>query len=272
MVKVGLALGGGGVRGLAHILMLEVFDELGIRPHRISGTSLGAVIGALYASGMSAAGIRDWAGELLRNDFRHKGRSIKAMLRWIEFKDFEFGRHGLFKGDRFMALIQEAIGVTQFEQLKIPLRVVATDFWASKQVILESGDLLPAIRASMSLPGLFTPVRFQGGILIDGAGVNPVPHDVLVDCDVVVAIDLMGHMDPGKHGKPNLFRSVVGIFDIMQNAIIAEKLKTRPPAIYIKPDIYNVDILEFDKVAQVFRQAAPACDQLRRELQAVLRG
>jgi len=79
-------------------------------------------------------------------------------------------------------------------------------------------------------------------------------------------------LDPGKQGKPNLFRSVVGIFDIMQNAIIAEKLKAHPPTIYIKPDIYNVDILEFDKVAQVFRQAAPACDQLRRELQAVLRG
>lgn len=272
MLKIGLALGGGGVRGLAHISMLEVFDELGIRPHRISGTSLGAVIGALYASGMSAARIRDWVGELFRNDSSHTRPALRAMLRWIEFRDFEFGTHGLFRGDRFMGLLQEAMGVTRFEQLKIPLRVVATDFWASQQVVLESGELMPAIRASMSLPGLFTPVRIQGRILIDGAGVNPVPHDVLTECDVVVAIDLMGYRDPGRQGKPNLFRSIVGIFDIMQNAIIAEKLKTCPPAIYIKPDIYNVDILEFDKVARVLRQAAPACDQLRRELQAVLRG
>jgi len=272
MIKVGIALGGGGVRGLAHIPMLEVLDELGIRPHRISGTSLGAVIGALYASGKSAAAIRGWVGELLQSDPRHKTPSLKAMLRWIEFKDFEFGSQGLFRGERFIALLQEAMGVTRFEQLQIPLRVVATDFWASRQVVLETGDLLPAIRASMSLPGLFTPVRVNGRVLIDGAGVNPVPHDVLTDCDVVVAIDVMGHMDPVKRGKPNLFRSVLGIFDIMQNAIISEKMKSHPPAIYIKPDIYNVDILEFDKVAQVLRQAAPARDQLKRELQAILAG
>lgn len=270
MIKIGIALGGGGVRGLALIPMLEVFDELGIRPHRISGTSLGAVIGALYASGMNAAAIREWAGELTRNDPSRKSPSLRAMLRWIEFKDLEFGSQGLFRGDRFMALLQDAMGVTRFEELKIPLSVVATDFWASRQVVLEAGALLPAIRASMSLPGLFTPVRVEGRVLIDGAGVNPVPHDVLTDCDAVVAIDLMGHRDPVKKGKPNLFRSILGIFDIMQNAIIAEKLKSCPPAIYIKPDIYNVDILEFDKVTQVLRQAAPACDQLKRELRALV--
>jgi len=250
--------------------MLDVFDELGIRPHRISGTSLGAVIGALYASGMSAAGIRDWAGELLRNNTPGKAPAIRAMLRWIEFKDLEFGSRGLFRGDRFMALLQEAIGVTQFEELKIPLRIVATDFWLSKQVIIETGDLMPAIRASMSLPGLFTPVRVNGRVLIDGAGVNPVPHDVLTDCDMVVAIDLMGHRDPGRREKPHLVRSIIGIFDIMQNAIIEAKLKACPPRIYIKPDIYNVDILDFDKVAQVLRQASPARDQLKRELESVL--
>ena len=271
MVKMGLALGGGGVRGLAILPMLEVFDELGIRPYRISGTSLGAVLGALYASGMSAIAIREWVGELLQNDPLRKMPSLRAMLRWIEFKDLEFGANGLFRGTRFMSLVQEAMGVTRFEQLKIPLRVVATDFWSSQQVVLESGELLPAIRASMSLPGLLTPVRVEGRVLIDGAGVNPVPHDVLTDCDVVVAIDLMGHRDPGRQGKPNVFRSILGIFDIMQNAIIAEKLKARPPAIYIKPDIYNVDILEFDKVTQVLRQAAPARDQLRRELKAMLK-
>lgn len=169
-----------------------------------------------------------------------------------------------------MALLQEAVGVTRFEQLAIPLRIVATDFWLSTQVVIEAGDLLPAIRASMSLPGLFTPARLNGRILIDGAGVNPVPHDVLTECDVVVAIDLMGHMDPGRREKPHLFRSMMGIFDIMQKAIIEAKLKACPPTLYIKPDIYNVDILDFDKVAQVLRQAAPARDRLRRGLESIL--
>ena len=171
-----------------------------------------------------------------------------------------------------MELLAEALGVTQFDQLKIPLRIVATDFWLSKQVVLESGNLLTSIRASMSLPGLFTPVRLNSRILIDGAGVNPVPHDVLTDCDVVVAIDLMGHMDPGRREKPHLFRSLLGIFDIMQKAIVEAKLKATPPHIYIKPDIHNVDVLNFDKVAQVLRQSAPARDQLKRELESVLAG
>ena len=273
MAKIGLALGGGGVRGLALIPMLEIFDELGIRPHRISGTSLGAVIGALYASGMSAAAIRNLAGELLQYDPRHHKAAahLKAMLRWIEFKDLEFGTHGLFRGERFMALLQEAMGISQFEELKIPLRIVAADFWSSQQVILESGDLMPAIRASMSLPGLLTPVRLNGRVLIDGAGVNPVPHDVLTDCDVVVAINLMGHRDSDKQGKPNFLRSIRGIYDIMQNTIISEKLKSHPPDIYIKPDIYNVDILEFDKVAVVLRQAAPARDRLKSQLESLLK-
>ena len=270
MVKFGIALGGGGVRGMALIPMLEVFDELGIRPHRISGTSMGAVIGALYASGMSAVAIREWAGEMLRIDFRHKTPALKAMLRWVQFRDLEFGTQGLFRGDRFMELLEEALGITRFDQLKIPLCIVATDFWLSKQVVLESGDLLTSIRASMSLPGLFTPVRLNGRILIDGAGVNPVPHDVLTDCDVVVAIDLMGHMDPGRREKPHLFRSILGIFDIMQKAIVEAKLKANPPRIYIKPDIHNVDVLNFDKVAQVLRQSAPAREQLKRELECVL--
>lgn len=266
MVKIGLALGGGGVRGLAHIPMLEVFDELGIRPHCIAGTSMGAVIGALYASGMSAAGIREWAGELLLPRPRQKTLPLAAMLRWIEFKDFEFGSHGVFRGERFMRRVHEATGVSTFDSLKIPLKVVAADFWAQRQVVIESGDLLTAIRASMSLPGLFTPVRYQGRVLIDGAGVNPVPFDVLTGCEVKVAIDLMGTMSPGRQVKPNLFRAILGIYDIMQNTLIAEKRKASPPDIYIRPDLFNVDVLDFDKIRQVMAEARPAAEKLRKEL------
>jgi NTE family protein len=271
-MKIGIALGGGGARGLAHILMLEVFDELGIRPHCIAGTSMGAVIGALYASGMSASAILEHVNTIVGSQMapRQGLRNIKAILKWIELKDFELGSHGVFTGDRFVQRMCETMGVTDFKDLKIPLKVVATDFWASKQVVLDAGALVPAIRASMGLPGLFTPIRVKGRVLMDGGGVNPVPHDVITDCDAVVAIDVMGYLDGGEK-RPHMFRSIMGMFDIMQNTIIAEKRKASPPDIYIKPEIYNVDLLEFDKVRHVLLQAEPAREKLKSKLAMLLK-
>ena len=257
---------------MAHILMLEVFDELGIRPHCIAGTSMGAVIGALYASGIPASTILKQVKSIVGSfEEPRKGlKNIKAILKWIEIKDFELGTHGVFTGDRFVQRMCDGMGVSDFEDLKIPLKVVATDFWASKQVVLDSGALVPALRASMGLPGLFTPIRVKGRVLMDGGGVNPVPHDVITDCDAVVAIDAMGHLEGGEK-RPHMFRSIMGMFDIMQNTIIAEKLKAVPPEIYIKPEIYNVDLLEFDKMRHVLLQAEPARDQLRIKLKALMK-
>lgn len=194
MKKIGLALGGGGARGLAHIPLLHVFDELGIRPYRIAGTSIGAVIGALYASGISGAEIREGVsrmvmakGESFRDVFHRKDA-----FKWIQFLDLEFGHGGLLKGDKFIAFLYEAMSVSCFEDLQIPLQVVTTDFHSSEQVVISSGELLDAVKASMALPGLFTPVRWEGRVLIDGGSVNPVPFDLFHDCDVVVAVNVMG--------------------------------------------------------------------------------
>ena len=270
--KIGLALGGGGAKGLAHITMLEVFDELNIRPHRMAGTSIGAVMGALYASGLKARQIREGVQQMIIS----KGDSFKALLKkkdvltWIKFMDLEFKGHAIFKGDRFIEFLFSAMEIATFEALEIPLRIAATDFWASRQVVLESGELLPAVKASMGLPGVFTPVTIDNRVLIDGGGVNPVPHDLLLDCDVVVAIDVMGTpRDEGKK-KPNLFRAVLATFDIMQNSIIKEKLEKDPPTIYIKPEIQGIDILDFYKANEVYAQAAPAQAMLREQLQRLL--
>lgn len=266
--KIGLALGGGGAKGLAHIPMLEVFDELGIRPHRIAGTSIGAVMGALYASGLSGAQIR----ELVRGVVITRGQSFReAMrkrnaLRSIRFFDLEFGRTGLFKGDKFIEFLYDAMKASTFEELKIPLRVVATDFYMSGQVVLESGRLLESVKASMGLPGVFTPIVRDGRVLIDGGGVNPVPFDLLGDCDIVVAIDVMGDLAGDGRVVPNMVRAVLGTFDIMQKTIVAEKLKRSPPDIYIRPAIVGVDILEFHKADRIYEQAEPARQELSKML------
>jgi len=268
MKRIGLALGGGGAKGLAQLPLLEVFEELGIRPHRIAGTSIGAIMGALFAAGRSVREIR----ELVARSVITPADSLLAALqktealRMFALFDPDLSQRGFFKGEKFMHFLQEAIGVEDFAGLTIPLRIVASDFWTSEEVVLESGELLPAIKASMGLPGIFTPVRIGERVLIDGGGVNPLPHDLLTDCDVVVAIDVMGSM-PGVSGSlPHLARAVIGTFDVMQNSIIAAKLRLSPPDIYIKPDIAGVDIMDFYQAETIYAQTAPAVDRLRNEL------
>lgn len=272
MKKIGLALGGGGARGLAHIPMLEVFDELGVRPHRIAGTSIGAVMGALYASGHPGCQIRDIVGRMIikKGDSYRAALHKKEALKALKFFELQFKRTGLFKGDKFAAFLYDAVKVMTFEELHIPLSVVAADFYSSRQVVLSTGELLDAVKASMGLPGVFTPVMRDDRILIDGGGVNPVPFDILDDCDLVVAIDVMGEMGGDGHTVPNMVRAVLGTFDIMQNSIIAEKLKRCPPDIYIKPGIVGVDLLEFYKADQIYDQSENARKELRQALERVL--
>ena len=273
MKKIGLALGGGGAKGLAHIPILETLDEMGVRPHVIAGTSIGAIMGALYASGISGADIRKGVAKLLisKNDSLKEVLTRKELLRWFDFIDPDFGRGGLFKGERFLRYLFDLTQKTTFEELEIPLKIVATDYWTSEEVVLESGDLISAVKASMSLPGIFTPVERDGLILIDGGGVNPVPYGLLMEeCDVVVAIDVLGKRMPGKHKMPWKFDAVISTFQIMQESIVSEKLARAKPDVYIKPEIDNVEILEFFKVDKIYEQTKPAQAQLRDELEKVL--
>ncbi len=269
MKRIGLALGGGGARGLAHIPMLQVFDDLGLRPHRISGTSIGAVIGALYAAGMTARQIHAAVDAMLitRGESLQSALRKRDALRWLSFLDLEFSQRAIFKGDKFIDFLYEAMGADTFEELQIPLRVVTTDFWKSEQVVLESGPLLPAVKASMGLPGVFTPVVLNGRTLIDGGGVNPLPHDLLTECDYIVAVDVMGALDSRGPASPNLVRAVLGTFDIMQHTIIEQRRLRHPPDLYIRPDIIGIDLLEFYKAPDIYSQAAPAAGQLRKVLE-----
>lgn len=274
-MKIGLALGGGGARGLAHIPMLQVLDDLGVRPHCIAGTSIGAVIGAIYASGAKGSEIREGTDRMLIKD----GDTLREILArrdalaWIRLLDIDFLGNALFKGDAFVEFLYRQILTKEFGELAIPLRVVATDFWNSAQVVLDRGDLLKAIKASMGLPGVFSPVHMDGMTLVDGGCVNPLPHDILGDCDIVVAVNVMGRLERSDGQKsPNALRAVLETFNIMQRSIIAEKMKASPPAIYIEPEISNVDLLEFHKAPEIYAQAERSARELRDRLLALRTG
>jgi NTE family protein len=269
--QIGLALGAGGASGLAHILMLEAFDELGLRPVQIAGSSIGAIIGSLYASGKSAQEIKAIVRELVGSkksswkDFLLN----KEIFQWIELIDPGLGKGGFISGDAFLTFLFERVQAATFDELEIPLAVTATDFWKGEQVVCGSGDLASAVQGSMAMPGLFSPVRRGGRLLIDGGAVNPVPYDILQDsCELTVAVDVIGQRTPKE--DLSLMDAVFNTFKIMQRTIVQGKYELRPPDIAVTPKILDIRALEFYKADSIFEQALPAKEELKKKLEARL--
>ena len=276
MKKIGLALGGGGARGFAHIPILEVFDELGVKPACITGTSVGAILGALYASGRGAAKIVEMLRRLVapkngdKESFWHH-----ELLRGLSLIDphFSFRSKGLIKGEKFLASLYEPMKASTFQELEIPLKIVATDFWNHRQVVFESGELLPAIRASMAIPYIFTPVIIGGRVLVDGGLVNNVPHDLLDPaCDIRIAVDITGRRSVPSDKPPSALEAIGHTYQVMMDAMAQEKLRHHPVDIYLRPPLDDIEMLDFHKIEEIYRQGLSAKEDFRRRLERLLDG
>jgi NTE family protein len=242
MKRIGLALGGGGAKGLCHIAFLKALDELEVRPAVIAGTSIGAVIGGFYAAGIS-------------------GAKMEQLLKTIGFTelyklilDFSLlSNSAIFTGNRVEEFLAKKIPFQTFEEVQVPLKVVATDFWNRREVILENGSLITALRASMAMPAVFEPVLLNDRVLIDGGAVNPLPYDLIrAECDLTIAIDVSGEKtytpeDP----VPNMLESLLSTFQIMQAAIVEAKKRIAPPDIYVKPALTNIRVLDFYRYQEI---------------------
>ncbi|MCR9260144.1 MAG: patatin-like phospholipase family protein [Pseudomonadaceae bacterium] len=270
---VGIALGAGGANGLAHILMLEALDEMGIKPHRIAGSSIGAIIGALYASGISGKQIRELVERFIISPEEGLVEEVveQDAARWVEFLDIELGEGGLLSEEGFISFLYDTIEQETFEQLDIPLKIIAADLWHRNQIVLQSGALLPAIKASMALPGVFDPVILENRVLIDGGTVNPVPYDQLsAECDIVIGIDVSGERSIPEAMTPGYFATIFNAAKVMQQAIMTEKLRHEKPEIYLSPRIVDIRALEFYRASEVFEQARPAKQELKQQLSKLL--
>ena len=271
-LRVGIALGGGGVRGRAHIPVLQVLDDMGITPACVAGTSMGAIIGVLYCGGMTAAEIRE---ELLGAGQRRLRfpRLLKGheLLKWLQFVLPDLDGRSLFRADKFLDYLFQRIQSFRFEELKIPLQVVAADFWAREPVVFRSGDLLTAVQASMAVPGVFAPVLRDGRLLVDGGMVNPVPWDILTgDCDMTIAVEVTGRRITSRKDRPSITELLFNTYETAEQNLNRLKKSLSPPDIYVAPELTNIGMLEFHKVDQVFRQTESACAQLRKDLEKLL--
>lgn len=265
-LSIGLALGSGGATGLAHIAMLQVFDDLGVRPARITGTSIGAIIGALYAAGLDASEIRDVFDEF-------GGSSLDMLSGLLEadpgdkltgLLEIELGNGGVLDSKRFMDFLRSKVEARRFSDLRIPLEVVATDYWSGKTVVIREGDLFEALAASSAVPGLFPPVQRGDQLLIDGGTSNPLPVDLLAGrYPLVVAIDVSGTREHSEDGQAGLTELLFQTFGLMQQSLIAAQLEMSPPDVYIKPDISGVRLLQFNRIEGVMEESRPAAKALR---------
>ncbi|MFA7001638.1 MAG: patatin-like phospholipase family protein [Candidatus Omnitrophota bacterium] len=181
---IGLALGSGAAHGLAHIGVLKVLEEEGIRPDVIAGASIGALIGALWAAGQSAADIEGIAKSINpKNGFRQL----------VGFRDLAFPTIGFLKGNQICRFLRPYLAGRTFQDLRVPLKIVATDFFTSEEVVLDSGDVLDAVRASIAIPGIFEPFYYRGRYLLDGGVIDPLPVRVLAQMGIkkIIAVNAL---------------------------------------------------------------------------------
>ncbi|MBO3658405.1 patatin-like phospholipase family protein [Acinetobacter haemolyticus] len=216
---VALVLGSGGARGYAHIGVIEVLEQHGIRPDLIVGTSAGSIVGSIYASGKSAAELREIALKLKANDVRDVSVSLK----------------GFFDGKKVEDYVNEQVQNTPLQRLKIPMYVVATELKEGTKTVFNYGNTGQAVRASASIPSMFVPIKIGHNEYVDGGLVSPVPVQVARDlgADIVIAVDILAQ--PVHTETTNVWGLFNQNINIMQGRLAEEELKYAD--IVIQPDL-----------------------------------
>jgi NTE family protein len=266
-----LALGGGGARGLAHIVVMEALDEIGVRPVAIAGSSIGAALGAAYAAGLSGKAIRRHVialahgrGDTVARLFGARAVTLSSMLA------APFGNPMLLDAQKLCAAFLPAAVPDDFAQLEIPLIVPATDLYGRSEIAFSTGPLKPAIAASMAVPGMVRPVEHGGRVLVDGAAVDPLPYEHLRDrADVILAVDTtVGPMMP--RGMPDPWANLFATIQVMGHTIVREKLKRGAPDILIRPELSTFRLLDFFHASAILRASEPVKAEVKKRVKELL--
>ncbi len=266
--KVGLALSGGGARGLAHVGVLAVLEKEGIPIDMIAGTSIGAIIGAFYTGGKDISQIKNAVMSLSRR-------------KMVSLVDLTLPKTGFIKGKRIKDWLKSIIGDIDFEDLKIPFACVATDIMTGEKVVIKQGSVLEGVRASASMPIIFTPAKWQGRYLVDGGLVDPVPVRVLrqMGADFVIAVNVNPYISDRTEGvdkeqienlkAPNIFSIVIRTLNIMEYQAAMSGLKEAD--VTITPKVGHIGPGNFHRGRECIlrgqRAARHALPELKRQLE-----
>ncbi len=273
--KIGLVLGGGGAKGAAEVGVLKVIEKAGIPIDYIAGTSIGSIVGGLYAAGYTAAELdtmfcqQEWLSLLTdrRSEMGGEPYKVKDGVTYIfgfpimgELKNGDISGFGLMRGEMVEEVIDSMSkrkGASDLENLKIPFQCVAADFRSATEVIIKNGPLSKAVRASISIPGVFKPVNRDGKKLVDGGMLNNLPVDVVKDmgADIIIAVDLQQNEQVPKESDFD-FGMLSGLADMLGFGGLLDWVANRPDidkyakniklaTIYIRPDLPDMDASSF---------------------------
>ncbi|MBS1127592.1 MAG: Patatin, partial [Nitrospirae bacterium] len=286
--KIGVVFGGGGAKGAAHIGVLKVLEEQKIPVDYIAGTSMGAIVGALYASGLSAAELEkvitsiDWKDVFSGNpnrtdiDYRRKREDFQNLTGLsLGIRDGKVVTpKGLIKDQKvnvlFETLMLHTSDINDFDKLPIPYRAVAADLETGEMIVLKGGRLADAARASMSVPGVFPPIELDDRLMIDGGIVRNVPIDIVreMGAEIIICIDVDKPLETRKElgGSLTILNQMI---DIMMKKNVKEQIKTLGPQdVYINPALGSLGSGDFDKAAEISRLGEKAArekiDSLKR--------
>jgi NTE family protein len=279
--KIGLVLSGGGAKGFAHIGVLKVLEYAGVKIDYIGGTSMGAVVGGLYASGYNATQIdsifrtinfdnllQDFTPRNSKNFYEKRNDELYAFV--LPFNKFKIGipealSKGMYNYNLLSSFTKSVRHVRDFNQLKIPFLCIATDIETGKQVILNKGNLAHAMIASSAFPTLFSPVEMNGMLLVDGGVTNNYPIDEVrkMGADIIIGVDVQD----GLQTRNNLKEATKILSQVTTlQSIEKMKLNIKNTDIYIKPDIKDYGLISFDKGLNIIKKGEEASFEVYEQL------
>ena len=242
---LGLALGSGGSRGIAHIGILVALEEAGIKPDFVTGCSIGSVVGGSFCAGISAHEIRDIA-------LRLKTRDI------IDLAPSFMSRMALLRSKKVAELLYDYLGDIKLEDMPIPFKCVATDLISGKLHVFERGPAAVAVQASCAIPGVFRPIEYEGMLLVDGGCLCRVPVKAVKDmgADVVVAVDVLSNVSQPIEKVGNLVNLILRVFDLMDahQTDMRSQIEGKISDVVIKPVIETVSqytVKDLDKIYEI---------------------
>jgi len=254
--KVGLALGGGAARGIAHVGVIKVLEKKGIIPQMIAGTSIGAIIGAIYAKEMDIVLLEQYAMDWSR-------------WRTAQLLDPTLPRVALIKGKKVEAILDTYLGQVTFSELKVPFACVAVDIDSGEEIVFKEGLVASAVRASISVPGVFPPIERDGAFIVDGGLVNPVPVSTVreMGAEYVIAVNVLPHprgrlaqQDTGELSKGlNIFAILMQTVNVSAN-IIAQ-LSLEGADLVIEPDVSSASGTDFHLASELIPRGEEAAER-----------
>lgn len=265
-----LALSGGGVRGLAHIGLLKLLDKHNIEPQQISGTSMGAIIGALYATGLSGAEIETRIrAHIIEPSDKLKGiyKKRDKLVKWAKVFAFEKAKGGFVTANGLFAHLFDELQDIQFEDLKRPFTACATDFNSGEEVLINTGSVLNGVQASMAVPGIFAPVSVElegeQRYLVDGGLVNNLPTNILDKGSFIIASDVM---PLSTLTEPKALGVVSGAINIVVANATKLSLEKFPADYLHQIDSEGVEAFDFHKINSILKRGNDAASDAENQL------